>query len=86
MNVAKLRSILIKLSLCESIHRSPVTIGQLSEKTKIPYSTLRRFLTTAENSNLVDCELQPYKSTGRRVFWLNEQGVEWLASWIELGL
>lgn len=63
-----------------------MSIGEISRAAKIPYSTTRRLLDKAFNSDLVDCEIVDYKSTGKRVFWLTDKGIDWLASYRELGL
>lgn len=57
----------------------PITIGELVRSTGLPYSTVRRRLETAQNSELVDSEIRPYKSTGKRVFWLTEKGMDWVS-------
>lgn len=54
------------------------TVGELSRLTKIPYSTVQRRLQMAEKSELVEQEVVGYKSTGKRVFWLNDKGLSWV--------
>lgn len=57
----------------------PITIGELVRSTGLPYSTIRRRLETAQNSGLVESEIRAYKTTGKRVFWLTEKGLEWVS-------
>lgn len=60
------------------------TVGELAKATKIPYSTVRRRLEMASKSKLVECDVVSYKSTGKRVFWLSESGLSWVADTKEL--
>lgn len=60
------------------------TVGELSKECKIPYSTTKRRLIMAEKSGLVEWELVDYKSTGKRVFWLTEKGLDWVSNCKEL--
>lgn len=63
-----------------------VTVGEISKRSRMSYSSVRRYLQTALNSELVDCEMQDYKKTGKRVFWLTEKGIDWLIGYRELGI
>jgi len=54
------------------------TVGELARATKIPYSTVKRRLISAEKSKLIESEAVPYKSTGKVVFWLNDDGMDFV--------
>ena len=60
------------------------TIGELEKELKIPYSSVKRILERAENSDLVMNQVVPYKSTGKRVFQLTEKGANWVSCCKEL--
>lgn len=64
----------------------PMTIGELSRISKKPYSSVRRWLEIALNSELVEFDERPYKATGKRVFWITEKGFDWLEGYRELGI
>jgi hypothetical protein len=55
-----------------------VTVGELERATKIPYSTIKRRLAQAEKSDLICYEVVSYKSTGKRVFWLSDKGMNFV--------
>lgn len=55
-----------------------LTVGELSRYTKIAPSTVRRRLQMARKSRLVDSEYVGYKSTGKQVFWLTEEGMSFV--------
>lgn len=62
----------------------PQTVGELARESKIPYTSLKRNLSRAMNSELVDCELRPYKRTGKYVYWLTDKGIDWVKDYREL--
>lgn len=60
------------------------TVGELEKELGIPYSSVKRILEKAENSRLVENQVLPYKSTGKRVFQLTEKGLDWVSCCKEL--
>lgn len=63
-----------------------MTVGEIAKELKMSYSTVKRRLLLAEKSNLVVSEILPYKATGKRVFWLSEDGLNWVSCYREMSL
>lgn len=79
--------LVLKATLARTIFLlDPITVGEVSRSTKIPYTSVRRYLEIAERSELVESEIRPYKATGKRVYWLTEKGIVWVNGYRELGL
>lgn len=76
--LAQVMLILKKLYAVQVLSGENCTVGELSRMSKIPYSTVKRRLRMAKNSDLICEELVSYKTTGKRVFWLTEKGLSWV--------
>jgi hypothetical protein len=74
----KIMVILAKMRAYYVQRLQPVTIGELARFANKPYSSVKRWLEIAENSGLIESDIRPYKSTGKRVFWLTDKGFVWL--------
>lgn len=84
--LASLARILKSIYATQILMGQNVTVGEVSRATKIPYSTVKRRLEMAEKNKLICSDVLPYKTTGKRVFWLSEDGVNWVACWQEMAL
>lgn len=77
--LAQVLRILKSIYLAQAGMGQNSTIGEISRSTKIPYSTVKRRLDQAYNSGYVQCEIVSYKTTGKWVFWLTDEGKDFIA-------
>lgn len=82
----KLERILKAIYTPQALMGQNSTIGEVEKTTKIPYSTIRRYLDKAIRLGLVETEYHDYKATGKHVFWLSEKGQSFIAQFKELPL
>jgi len=60
------------------------TVGELAKACKTSYSTMRRTLIFAEKVQLVEARTVDYKTTGKYLFSLTDQGRVFVLSNLEL--
>jgi len=84
--LAQVARILKQLYARQILLGQNMTVGELAKELKMSYSTVKRRLLMAEKSGLIVQELLPYKATGKRVFWLSEDGLNWVACYKEMSL
>lgn len=65
-------------------HDRGATIGEVSKRIGYSKSTTRRVLIQLVNWGYLSFEMEEYKSTGRRVYNMTEEGYIWLADYREL--
>lgn len=69
------------ISLHNVFNDRAATVGEIAKRTGYSKSTARRTLQKLETWGYVRCELQDYKSTGKRVYWLTADGIDWLKNY-----
>lgn len=66
------------LRVLEGLYISPPSVGQVSRLIKMNKQTVKRQLEKAEKFGLVSSEMTRYKTTGKRVYYLRVEGIEFL--------
>jgi len=74
----KVMKVIKAMMLLYVISPEKMTVGEIARWTHLPYSSVKRYLEIARNSELVECEKVAYKTTGKYVYWTTEKGLAWL--------
>lgn len=59
----------------------PATIGEVAKSSKYSKSTVRRLLQQLCNWGYVSSDKVDYKSTGKNVYWMTDEGRIWLSDY-----
>jgi DNA-binding PadR family transcriptional regulator len=70
----------------DAISGASPTVGELAKACKTSYSTMRRTLMFAQKHGLVSCEAVAYKTTGKYIFSLTDEGKNFVLKNLELSL
>lgn len=68
--------VLRKASVICHFYDGGATIGETAKDAELPKSTVRRHLETLAKEGYLTCEIVSYKSTGKRVYFVTEKGLE----------